>query len=531
MIKKFIRFIFVCCLVTDVTLTANACTTMIVTKGASADGHTYVTHSNDTFSSDPNIVYVPAQNHTPGSLRPVYPSAIAWDDYPELNCLSVPRLVAPKRSKDYASSDKPKTIPLGFIPQVEHTYAYLDSDYGIMNEKGLMLGECTNNGSILEYLEPAKGKNLFYASELGRVALERCTTAQEAIKLMGELIDTYGIWGTGETLLVADQNEGWVLEMQPEKEGTGYWIAQRVPDGEVFATANIFRIRDIIPGNPKQIFNPSLPEKLRKAGYAVINEPAGHVDWAASIKTVEDFHPYFALRRVWRAEMLVAPSMKLPSKIESPITEAYPFSVRPDKRLTLNDIKAIHRDVLKDTDFDVTQKPDAGLFQSPYRYKNNVSTERPINYVNTAYTWINQSKSSTQPSICWLALNTPRDNVFVPFMVAEMPASYTNVDRHKYDVSKMWWSAERVSALTKGYYSVLSPSVLKQAELLEDKSQQLINDYQELPVDQLQKLLKQNAIVNKRVWDKLFTDLLVRLDQGHGITYPQELKGDEVTKY
>lgn len=101
-----------------------------------------------------------------------------------------------------------------YIPEVKHTYAYLDSDYAIMNEKGLMLGECTNNGASCEYLAPVKGKNLFYASELGRVALERCATAREAVELMGSLVDEYGFWGTGETLLVADKNEGWVLEIQ-----------------------------------------------------------------------------------------------------------------------------------------------------------------------------------------------------------------------------------------------------------------------------------------------------------------------------
>ena len=62
---------------------AEACTTTIVTKGASADGVTYVTHSNDAFSSDPSIVYVPAKDHPEGSMRAVYPCAIAWDELPE----------------------------------------------------------------------------------------------------------------------------------------------------------------------------------------------------------------------------------------------------------------------------------------------------------------------------------------------------------------------------------------------------------------------------------------------------------------
>ena len=102
---------------------AEACTTTIVTKGASADGSAYVTHSNDSFSSDPSIVYVPARDHPAGSMRKVYPSAIAWDDYPDYNCKSNPRLVAPERAPGYDYPGLKPTKPLGEIPQVPHTYA------------------------------------------------------------------------------------------------------------------------------------------------------------------------------------------------------------------------------------------------------------------------------------------------------------------------------------------------------------------------------------------------------------------------
>ena len=50
---------------------------------------------------------------------------------------------------------------------------------------------------------------------------------------VGELIETYGYYGTGETLPVADKNEGWVIEMAPSPEGkAGLWVAKRIPDGE-----------------------------------------------------------------------------------------------------------------------------------------------------------------------------------------------------------------------------------------------------------------------------------------------------------
>ena len=87
------RSVFISVALGVVCLTAScteACTTTIVTRGASADGSTYVTHSNDSYSSDPSIVFVPAKDHPAGSMRKVYPSAIAWGDLPEYACFSNP---------------------------------------------------------------------------------------------------------------------------------------------------------------------------------------------------------------------------------------------------------------------------------------------------------------------------------------------------------------------------------------------------------------------------------------------------------
>ena len=88
-----------------------------------------------------------------------------------------------------------------------------------MNEHQLMFGECTDG--VRQNLDPEPGKRIFYSSELSRVALERCRTAREAVRLMGNLLETYGYYGTGETLPVADPQEAWVMEMAPSPDGTG----------------------------------------------------------------------------------------------------------------------------------------------------------------------------------------------------------------------------------------------------------------------------------------------------------------------
>lgn len=196
--KKFFATLLAGLTAVAVTSTdASACTVMLVTKGVSVDGSVLVAHSNDGFSNDPNVAFVPAKNHPKGSKRPVYPTAAALSEIPEYNCFNQPHLVAPERSDDYNFPGKPHTKPLGYITQVEHTYAYIDGDYSIMNEHGLMLGECTDTSAYLRNVPYTEGGGIFYQR---RAALECCKTAREAVELMGTLIDEYGLWGTAETL-------------------------------------------------------------------------------------------------------------------------------------------------------------------------------------------------------------------------------------------------------------------------------------------------------------------------------------------
>lgn len=80
--------------------------------------------------------------------------------------------------------------------------------------------------------------------ELGKIALQRCTTAREAIRLIGQLVAEYGYGDSGECLTIADPNEVWHFEVfgeGPDKVG-GVWAAVRIPDDHVGVSANISRI-------------------------------------------------------------------------------------------------------------------------------------------------------------------------------------------------------------------------------------------------------------------------------------------------
>ncbi|MHA1280571.1 MAG: C69 family dipeptidase, partial [Candidatus Helarchaeota archaeon] len=233
--KKMVNIIIIVLIlsiINIVSIQTLACTTMLVTRGASQDGSVIVAHSDDSELFDQRLVYVPAADHKPGSLRPVYYDAASlgdrpeYHDYdaaslgdrPEYHGYMLRRYVGTQRGPTYVNSDQPQSIPLGFIPQVEHTYAYFDGSYAIMNEHQLMFGECTDGTKIQP--DPVPGKLIFYSAELSRVAAERCKTAREAVELIGYLIEKYGYYGTGETLPIGDTEEGWIIEMAPSPEGT-----------------------------------------------------------------------------------------------------------------------------------------------------------------------------------------------------------------------------------------------------------------------------------------------------------------------
>ena len=174
---------------------AYSCTTIAMGIKATKDGSVIVSHSNDALR-DARIVRVSAADHPKGSLRNVYYEQPACGYLPEYGGVRYRNYVGKDRGAVYDTGET-LSKPIGTILQVEHTYAYFESVYGIMNEHQLSIGETTCRAKV-DNVKPEPGKRIFYSASLARVALERCRKAREAVKLIGSLIDLYGYYGTGE---------------------------------------------------------------------------------------------------------------------------------------------------------------------------------------------------------------------------------------------------------------------------------------------------------------------------------------------
>lgn len=128
------------------------------------------------------------------------------------------------------------------IPQARQTSRYITSNYsefagfpapltnGGLNEHGVAARDIWSPTSerLLEFTEPTQtGPNY---SDLARIAMERATTAREAVEIVGGLIDEYGYSSYGgNSHLFADENEGWVFINYGGNQGL--WAAERLgPD-------------------------------------------------------------------------------------------------------------------------------------------------------------------------------------------------------------------------------------------------------------------------------------------------------------
>ena len=197
--------------------TPESCTSILVGKKASADGSVMTSHTCDgNYRTWMEIV--PAARYERDTTVAIYNGRM-HTEYP---------------------ADRTNMELKGTIPEARSTYQFLNTAYPCLNEKQLGIGETTISGR--KELQNKKG--MFMIEELEKIALQRCTTAREAIRLIGQLVAEHGYGDSGECLTIADPNEVWHFEVFGEGQDKigGVWAAVRIPDDHVGVSANISRI-------------------------------------------------------------------------------------------------------------------------------------------------------------------------------------------------------------------------------------------------------------------------------------------------
>ena len=431
------------------------CTSILVGKKASVDGATMTSHSCDSGTDRTWINRVPRKTHPKGAMAPIF-----------------------KRSKRTKGPDDPNTEnKIGEIPQVPVTYGYINTAYAVMNEHQLAIGETTFGGKRELYSK----NGLIDAPELYRLILERAKTAREAIKVADELTKEYGYIDVGECFTFADPNEVWFFEiLGPGKDKKGaVWAAVRIPDEEISISANASRIRTL-----------DLKDKDNYMASDNVYSLAEEMGWWDP-KSGEEFEFCYAYAhrtsmgcrlREWRVLSLVAPSLKL-----NPYSENYPLSVKPDKKVSIKDIRNIFRDNYQGTQFEMDRNlfvknrkgewiksPIASPFMNgDLRTLLNLKRERPICVPYATYVQITQSRAwlpNEIGGVVWIGYDNPALTPQIPFYVGinEMPKSYLIEGRYEYSLDCAWWAYRRVAKLAVMRYQEIKEDVRKVWEPMEE---------------------------------------------------------------
>jgi dipeptidase len=414
------------------------CTSILVSRGASADGSVMVTYVADSHELYGDLALTPAGLHAPGAVRDIY----EWD------------------TGKY----------LGKIPQVPQTYAVL----GNMNEHQLVISETTFDGR--EELKSDVGV-LDYGS-LMALGLERARTAREAIGVMTSLAQEYGYISTGELFSLGDTKEAWLLAMMGKGPGVkgAVWVALRVPDGYLTAHANYSRIGKFPLKDPKNcLYSQDVIEFARSKGFFKgtdadfsFSDAYMPLDWATA---------RYCEARVWQIFRRAAPSSTPQVDFlhaRSAADVALPLWVKPDRPLTQRDVMELMRDHFEGTPMDLSKGVGAGPYQWPYRWRpmewkvgeETYLHERATSTQQTAFSFVSQSRDSLPDPIggvLWFGVDDTFSTVYVPMYcgLREVPHNFARGTGgfRQFSWDSAFWVFNWVSNFAYTRYSDIIPIV------------------------------------------------------------------------
>ena len=445
----------------------HACTNIIVTKGASKDGSTLVTYAADSHSLFGELYYHPAADWKAGSQLQVYD----WDTHKYL----------------------------GDIDQVAHTWQTV----GNMNEKQVIITETTWGGH--EELMDRRGR-IDYGS-LIYIALQRASTAREAIRIIVDLANEHGYASEGETFSIADKDEAWIMELIGKgtriRNGANVdkgivWVALRVPDGAICGHANQSRIGAFPLHDPENcLYAEDVIEFARSRGY--YEGP----DEGFSFKKAYGPADFGTVRgcdaRVWSAFNILSGGWfsfydadgkavtrdaadYLDYAMGYDLGGDLPLFIYPREKVSVKALADVMRDHFEGTPMDMTQDIGAGGNALPYRW-------RPMEYKVGDRTYLNERAIATQQTgfwmvgqardyvpdevggILWFGTDDAATSYVTPIYtsVSAIPDCFRegNGDLLHYSPTASFWINNRVANACYKMYNIMAPHVRKKIDAFE----------------------------------------------------------------
>lgn len=449
----------------------DGCTIISAGKDATVDGSVITSHSDAC--SECRLHVVPGRAFPKGAMADVHWGMIYY-------------------GRDDPNAGRPpgdEGRVIGQVPEAERTYTYFHTGYSQFNEHQLAIAEstCSQKRELdTPYIEGVT-EQIMTVEQAQVFALQRCRTAREAVRLITSLMERYGFLpstGGSEALSIADPGEVWVLELlsvgtewrkSSGKPGV-IWAARRVPNGEVTVVPNYFRIREIDLTDPGFFASSNYEQEAIDRGWY---DPKGGKPFIWQ----EAYTPPIgegSLNRLWLVYSTLAPSLKnWPKRRIDPATGQavapaepfegagfYPFSFRPERKISVRDVIAFQRSTFQGTVYDMeadkawmtstrsdtaAKSPLASPFPSPeLRRLLGIAGHRTV--AQHGYGMVAQLRSwmpAAVGGVYWFYVDNPYVSTYVPVYagVREISELYDTYDARQFSEGSARWSVDLVDNL------------------------------------------------------------------------------------
>jgi len=536
--KKFLTILI---LILSAISYSYACTVIAVGKKASADGSVIVSHTDA--GPDCRLHLVPGQQYKSGDKAPVY-----W------GMVDLGRELG-----NYGDI-------IGQIPQVEKTNSYFQTAYPQVNAYQLAIGESTLSQKDELKVDRLVCKQIMTIEQAQAFALQRCEKASDALELITQLLETYGFLPScvdeSESLVIADTEEIWVLEVfsignnwTPESGKPGcIWAAQRVPDDHAMIIPNWSIIKEIHLEDKKN-FRASrnyMQEAIDRGWY--------HPDSGRPFIWQEAYSPIpreWATSRFWLFYSTYAPNYDQwpdrhtasPWQGEDQYTQyvepisIYPFSVKPEKKISVRDIMAFQRSTFSGTIYDKENAPawyfpdeDGQLtksaFATPFPTKEmrrvlNINSRRNVARARGEYGMITQLRDwlpNEVGGIYWFYVDNAYTSAYVPIYtgVTDVADCYKTYDPSYFQENSIRWCVDFVDNLMYLRWQDAVKTLREKRDPLETS---FFNEQKEVDQKALE-LMKSNPEKAKQYLTELTIERMNRVHQLF-----QDLRLDLISKY
>ncbi len=294
---------------------------------------------------------------------------------------------------------------------------------------------------------------------LRRIVAERARTARDGVEIAAGLIDHYGYFDSGRTYIIADKTEGWMLQVVLGK----HYLAKRIEDDEVAFIPNFYTIHKVDLGDHRScLASPDLISYAIRRGWYT---PAGSGDFrdfdfkkaymspefydANWETTTEPGKDYNILREKHALEMLAG------RVFDS--RDAFPFAIKPDKKIGLEEVKEVLRAHYESTSDFMTTSPRT----TPHSICTICASE-------TQESLIIQFRNDPRLTVIWLTTGRPCTSPYVPWYlgIKRIPEGYGRIDPGKgpdshfrtsaedygYEPTRAWWAFIDLQNLAEPQY-------------------------------------------------------------------------------